>query len=70
MRAGPTFLWDEDDDSAQREVWDFDMRFYFRHELEHLLARSPPRLETLHGDFEKGPFTAASREFVVTCRAS
>jgi SAM-dependent methyltransferase len=68
-RVRMTFLWDEADGCARREVWDFDMRFYFRHELEHLLARSPLRLEALRGDFEGGSFTAASREFVVTCRA-
>ncbi len=63
-----TFEWDESDGTPRRALWEFDMRFYFRPELEHLLARSPLRLETLHGDFEGAPWSAAAREFVVACR--
>ena len=52
------------------ENCDFDgeMRFYFRFEIEHLVARSKVRLETLHGDFAAGPLTVESREYVVVCR--
>jgi hypothetical protein len=44
------------------------MRFFFRFEIAHLVARSKLRLEALHGDFAGGPLTADSREFVVVCR--
>jgi hypothetical protein len=44
------------------------MRFFFRFEIEHLVARSRLRLEALFGDFAGGPLTADSRELVVSCR--
>jgi hypothetical protein len=61
-----TFEWDEDG-GQRRGEWDLLMRFFFRYEIEHLVARSPLRLEAIHGDFEGGELTAESREFVVTC---
>ena len=62
-----TFVWDEED-GERRDTWEFDMRFYFRFEIEHLVARSKLRLAALHGDFAGGPLTAESRELVVVCR--
>jgi SAM-dependent methyltransferase len=62
-----TFVWDEDE-GEQRGEWEFDMRFFFRFELEHLVARSRLRLEAIHGDFEEKPLDAGSREYVVVCR--
>jgi SAM-dependent methyltransferase len=62
-----TFVWDEAD-GEHRDTWEFDMRFFFRWEIEHLVARSRLRLEALHGDFAEGPLTADSREYVVVCR--
>lgn len=62
-----TFVWDEED-GEHRGDWEFDMRFFFRFELEHLVARSRLRLEAIHGDFEGGPLTPESREFVVVGR--
>jgi SAM-dependent methyltransferase len=61
------FVWDEDD-GEHRDEWEFDMRFFFRYELEHLVARSPLSLEAIHGDFAETPLDAESREFVVVCR--
>jgi SAM-dependent methyltransferase len=57
-----------DFDGEHRGDWEFEMRFFFRFEIEHLVARSKLRLEALHGDFAGGPLTAASREYVVVCR--
>jgi SAM-dependent methyltransferase len=62
-----SFVWDEDD-GEHRGDWEFDMRFFFRFEIEHLVARSRLELETLHGDFAGGTLTAESREYVVVCR--
>jgi len=62
-----SFVWEEDD-GEHRGDWEFDMRFFFRFELEHLVARSRLRLEAIHGDFEEGPLHAGSREYVVVCR--
>jgi SAM-dependent methyltransferase len=61
------FVWDEDDGEHQDE-WEFDMRFFFRWEIEHLVARSPFALEAIHGDFAASPLGAESSEFVVVCR--
>jgi SAM-dependent methyltransferase len=60
------FVWD--DDGEKRGEWEFDMRFFFRFEVEHLVARSKLRLEAVHGDFAEGPLTASSRELVAVCR--
>lgn len=62
-----SFVWDEEG-GEHRGDWEFEMRFFFRFEIEHLVARSKLRLETLHGDFAGGPLTAESREYVVVCR--
>jgi SAM-dependent methyltransferase len=61
------FLW-EDEFGEHRSDWVFEMRFYFRFEIEHLVARSKLLLETICGDFAGGPVTADSREYVVVCR--
>jgi SAM-dependent methyltransferase len=61
------YLWQEQD-GEHRGDWEFEMRFFFRYELEHLVARSKLVLETILGDFTGGPLTADSREYVVVCR--
>jgi len=61
------FRWEEDD-GEHRGDWEFEMRFFFRFEIEHLVARSKLVLEGVHGDFAGGPLTAGSREYVVACR--
>jgi SAM-dependent methyltransferase len=66
-RVRMTFLWEEED-GEHRDGWEFEMRFFFRFEIEHLVARSKLALETICGDFEGGPLTADSREFIVVCR--
>jgi SAM-dependent methyltransferase len=66
-RVRMRFVWDEAD-GEHRGDWELEMRFFFRFEIEHLVARSRLRLESLHGDFAGGPLTADSREYVVVCR--
>jgi len=66
-RVRMRFVWDEAD-GEHRGDWEFEMRFFFRFEIEHLVARSRLRLESLHGDFAGGPLTADSREYVIVCR--
>jgi SAM-dependent methyltransferase len=61
------FLWEEED-GEHRSEWEFEMRFFFRFEIEHLVARSRLALERVHGDFAGGPLAAESREYVVVCR--
>ncbi len=36
------------------------MRFVFRYELEHLLARTGFRIVTLSGDYDRSPFVDES----------
>jgi SAM-dependent methyltransferase len=62
-----TFVWD-DEDGEHREAWAFEMRFFFRFEIEHLVARSKLQLESIRGSFAGEPLAADSREFIVTCR--
>jgi len=66
-RVRMTFVWDEAA-GERREVWQFEMRFFFRHEIEHLVARSPLRLVAIHGDFDGGPLLPDSREYLVICQ--
>jgi SAM-dependent methyltransferase len=66
-RVRMRFAWDEED-GDHRGDWEFEMRFFFRWEIEHLVARSKLRLEALHGDFAGGRLTAESREYVAICR--
>jgi SAM-dependent methyltransferase len=66
-RCTMSFVWDEDGTERQGD-WDLAMRFFFRYEIEHLIARSPLVLETFHGDFAGGELGPESREFVVSCR--
>lgn len=49
----------------QRYVQSFDMRWYLRAELLHLLARSGFRLQAMYGDFDRAPLTDGSPELVV-----
>jgi SAM-dependent methyltransferase len=66
-RVTMRFVWDEA--GARREAeWEFDMRFFFRYEIEHLCARSRLELEAIHGDFAGSALGRDSKEFVVTCR--
>ncbi len=61
------FLWEEDD-RVVAEEFKFQMRFYFRFELEHLIHRSLLKLVTIYGDFNENPLDSGSKEFVVVCR--
>jgi SAM-dependent methyltransferase len=61
------YEWDENGTQLKHE-WHFDMRYFFRWEIEHLIARSPLKLETICGDYNENPLTNASNDFVVMCR--
>jgi SAM-dependent methyltransferase len=66
-RVRMCFRWEEDD-GEQGGDWEFEMRFFFRFEIEHLVARSKLALESIHGDFAGGALTTGSREYAVVCR--
>jgi SAM-dependent methyltransferase len=44
------------------------LRYVFRYEMEHLLARAGFRVETLFGDFTRGPFRAGGEQIWVATR--
>jgi SAM-dependent methyltransferase len=60
------FTWNEEGRKVHSE-WSFPMRFFFRYELEHLIARSKLTLEAVYGDFDESPLDSSSKEFVVHC---
>ncbi|HYT82068.1 MAG TPA: class I SAM-dependent methyltransferase [Gemmatimonadales bacterium] len=51
--------------TPERFVQAFEMRWYLRAELEHLLARAGFRIRSVYGDFARGPLTDGSPEQVV-----
>lgn len=60
------FAWEEEGQQCSRE-WSFPMRFYFRYELEHLIARSRLSLKGIYGDFAESALDSNSKEFLVHC---
>ncbi|MDP9179460.1 MAG: class I SAM-dependent methyltransferase [Gemmatimonadota bacterium] len=52
------------DGTTQRLVQGFPMRWYWRYELEHLLARCGFRVKAVFGDFNRSPLTDVSPEMI------
>jgi SAM-dependent methyltransferase len=50
---------------AERHVQSFDMRWFLRAELIHLLARGGFRVRSIYGDFDRSPLTDKSPEQIV-----
>jgi hypothetical protein len=44
------------------------MRWFFRYELEHLLARAGFAVEALYGDFDRRPYAVDVPEIVIVAR--
>ncbi|HEX2968573.1 MAG TPA: class I SAM-dependent methyltransferase [Bacteroidales bacterium] len=57
----------EEKDGLKHDYWEFQMRFFFRYELEHLIERSRFRKYEFFGDYNKNRLNKDSREFVVNC---
>jgi SAM-dependent methyltransferase len=62
-----TMTWDEDD-GQKTSSWQLLMRFFFRYELEHLVARSKLKLERIYGDYEGHDLGSGSKDFIIVCR--
>jgi SAM-dependent methyltransferase len=60
------YEWTEQGQTHQQS-WSFPMRYYFRYELEHLVARSRLELVDIFGDYDGGPITDETRDFVIVC---
>ena len=62
-----TLTWDEEG-GQKTSSWQLLMRFFFRYELELLVARSKLKLEHIYGDYEGHELSSESRDFIVVCR--
>jgi SAM-dependent methyltransferase len=51
--------------AVERQVMSFDMRWFLRGELVHLLARGGFRVRSIYGDFDRSALTDKSPELVV-----
>jgi SAM-dependent methyltransferase len=60
------FDWEDEGQQNSRE-WTSPMRFFFRYELEHLIARSKLKLKAIYGDFSESALDSGSKEFIVHC---
>ncbi len=61
-----TYRWEEDG-SMKEDTSEFPMRYYYRYEIEHLIARSGLKLEAMYGDFKEGKLENGKWEFVMVC---
>lgn len=52
------------DGSKERVVHDFEMRWFFRYEVEHLLARAGFVLRAMYGNFDRSGFADSSPEMI------
>jgi hypothetical protein len=55
-------------DTTERVVQSFEMRWYNKAELEHLLARAGFTVEAIYGGFDRRPLTDDAPEIVVVAR--
>jgi SAM-dependent methyltransferase len=60
------FEWDENNEIKHAEFYT-PMRYYFRFELEHLIARSGLKLKNIYGDYKENELTSESLNFIVEC---
>ena len=60
------FCWENEGKQSSRD-WSFPMRFFFRYELEHLIARSKLEVKAIYGDFAESPLDSGSKEFLIHC---
>ncbi len=60
------FIWyvTHPDGRTERLVWQTPLRYFFRYEVEHLLARAGLRLVELRGDFAGSAFRDDSPEMI------
>jgi len=50
---------------GKRYVQAFEMRWYLRAELEHLMTRAGYRVQAMYGDYDRGPLVEGSSEQIV-----
>jgi len=67
-----TFRWEVEDarGGVERVETAFPMRWFYRFELEHILARAGLAVESLFGGFDRSPLDDASAELIFVARAA
>ena len=70
QRIHVVFMYDINDASQriQRVNASFAMRYFWRYELEHLLARGGFTVEDVYGNYELAPYEAESSQLIVVAR--
>jgi SAM-dependent methyltransferase len=58
------------DGKHQRLVMAWTLRYFFRYEVEHLLARCGFQLETVYGNFDSSPLGDASPEMIFVAKVA
>jgi len=58
------FYVDHPDDKDERLVFAWPLRYFFRYEVEHLLARCGLRVSALYGDFDRSALDDLSPEMI------
>jgi SAM-dependent methyltransferase len=67
-----TYIYDESDGSGMlaRRTMRFTMRWFYRFELEHLLARAGFMLRSLYGSYDLDDYTSASARMIAVASPS
>lgn len=70
QRMDVVFRWEIEDESGMVEECQarFTMRWFFRYELEHALARAGLAIEALYGDFDRSDFRHDSGEMIFVAK--
>jgi SAM-dependent methyltransferase len=63
------YLW-QPGDAPRRIVQAFPFRYFYRYEIEHLLARAGFRVAELYGDFDRSALTDDSPEMIFVAEAA
>jgi SAM-dependent methyltransferase len=57
------------DGRTEKQTQLFPFRYFFRYEVEHLLARAGFRIANLYGNFDRSPFADESAEMIFVAEA-
>jgi SAM-dependent methyltransferase len=61
------YIWEEENGREVEKVWNLQMRYYFRYELEHLIALSDLKIKHFFGNYQEQALNKDSKDFVVVC---
>ena len=64
------FYVDHPDGKDERLVFAWPLRYFFRYEVEHLLARCGFRVTALYGDFDRSPLEDLSPEMIFVAESA